>query len=124
MFPATTQASKDAPKEERRRVPSYDESIQGHPNKEGKEGGEREGKEKEEDRCSQLRTSVQGHTREGGEPEYYIQEHTKRRRGKRRGGWRKGLGSRQTPKSLEQASAAAAAYAVPKWLAALTATVT
>ena len=30
----------------------------------------------------------------------------------------------QTPTSLEQASAAAATYAVPKWLAALTAVVT
>ena len=54
MFPARTQASKDTPREERRRVPSYDESIQGHPNKkEGKERKEkrereREGKEKEE----------------------------------------------------------------------------
>ena len=45
---------------------------------------EREGKEKEEDRCSQLRTSVQGHTSERDEPEYYIQEHHNRRRGKRR----------------------------------------
>ena len=34
------------------------------------------------------------------------------------------LSSQQTPTSLEQASAAAATYAVPKWLAALTATVT
>ena len=32
--------------------------------------------------------------------------------------------SQQTPTSLEQASAAAATYAVPKWLAALTAVVT
>ena len=34
------------------------------------------------------------------------------------------LRSRQTPTSLEQASAAAATYAVPKWLAALTAVIT
>ena len=67
MFPATTQASKDTPKEERRRVPSYDESIQGHPNKkEGKERKERDGTEEEEDRCSQLRTNIQGHTSERG----------------------------------------------------------
>ena len=45
MFPATTQASKDTPKEERRRVPSYDESIQGHPRK--KEGEERKERKKE-----------------------------------------------------------------------------
>ena len=43
MFPATTQASKDTPKEERKRVPSYDESIQGHPRKRVKRG-KREGK--------------------------------------------------------------------------------
>ena len=76
MFPATAQASNDTPKEERRRVPSYDESIQGHPRKkEGEERKERkkerkrerERREKEKGRCSQLRTSVQGHTieREG-----------------------------------------------------------
>ena len=66
VFPATTQASKDTPED--RRVPSYDESIQGHPNKkEGKEGKEkREREREEEDRFSQLRTSVQGHTREKG----------------------------------------------------------
>ena len=48
VFPATTRASKDTPKEERRRVPSYDKSIQGHPRRkevgEGKEKGrKREG---------------------------------------------------------------------------------
>ena len=43
MFPATTQASRDTPKEERKRVPSYDESIQGHPRKREKRG-KREGK--------------------------------------------------------------------------------
>ena len=53
MFPATTQASKDTSKEERGRVPKGRRK-------------EREGKEKEEDRCSQLRTSVQGHTNERG----------------------------------------------------------
>ena len=45
MFPATTQASKDTPKEERRRVPSYDESIQGHPRR--KEGEERKERKRE-----------------------------------------------------------------------------
>ena len=35
----------DAPKEERRRIPSYDESIQGHPRK--KEGEERRKRKKE-----------------------------------------------------------------------------
>ena len=44
VFPATTQASKDTPKEERRRVPSYDKSIQGHPRR--KEGGEEREKER------------------------------------------------------------------------------
>ena len=42
---------------------------------------------------------------------------TKRGREEGRGGGR-GLRSRQTPTSLKQASAAAATYAVPKWLAA------
>ena len=46
VFPATTRASKDTPKEERRRVPSYDKSIQGHPRR--KEGGEGKEKEKKE----------------------------------------------------------------------------
>ena len=68
MFPATTQASKDAPKEERRRVPSYDESIQGHPNKkEGKERKEKRERGKREGRgqCSQLATRKRpGHTSE------------------------------------------------------------
>ena len=45
MFSATTQASKDT-KEERRRVPSYDKSIQGHPRR--KEGEERKERKKEE----------------------------------------------------------------------------
>ena len=77
VFPATTHASKDTPKEERRRVPSYDESIQGHPRrkegeerKEGKRERKREGEKgrrekKKKGRCSQLRTNVQGHTEEG-----------------------------------------------------------
>ena len=60
MFPATTQASKDTPKEERRRVPSYDESIQGHPNK--KEGKER--KEKRE------RGKREGRLKRTGVPSY------------------------------------------------------
>ena len=83
---------------------------------------EREGKEKEEDRCSQLRTSVQGHTSERG---VNLSITFRNKKGEKGGeGRRKGLRSRQTPTSLRQASAAAATYAVPKWLAALTATVT
>ena len=48
VFPATTQASKDTPKEERRRVPSYDKSIQGHPRR--KEGEERKERKQERGR--------------------------------------------------------------------------
>ena len=44
VFPATTQASKDTPKEERRRVPSYDESKEGKKRKEKRERGKREGR--------------------------------------------------------------------------------
>ena len=80
--------------EEKRRVSSYDESIQGHPNKQERKERkekkrEREGKEKGVDRCSQLRASVQGHTSERGVPECYIQEHPNRQRRKRGrvGGW-------------------------------------
>ena len=62
------------PRTHLRRDPSYDESIQGHPRKkEGEERKEREKereregeKRKEKGRCSQLRTSVQGHTSERG----------------------------------------------------------
>ena len=78
--------------------------IQGHPSKkegerkqkkrEGKKGKRR--KEKEVDRCSQLRASVQGHTRERGVPECYIQEHPKRQRRKRGRVWG-GRGSRGVP---------------------------
>ena len=81
-------------------VPSYDSSVQGHTKKEGlpamakpsrdtqarkgkrerereKEKRKRRRKRREEgrgDRCSQLRASVQGHTRERGVLECYIQE--------------------------------------------------
>ena len=83
-----------------------------------REKGEKE-KEKDENKCSQLRASVQGHTKERCIPECYIQEcprKAKREEGRVGGG--RGLRSRQTPTSLEQASAAT--YAMPKWLAALT----
>ena len=46
VFPATTQASKDAPR--KKRVPSYDESIQGHPSKKEGEGKDREKERKRE----------------------------------------------------------------------------
>ena len=45
MFPATTQASKDTPRKEER-VPSYGESIQGHPSKKEGERKERGGKKR------------------------------------------------------------------------------
>ena len=72
MFPATTQASKDTPKEERRRFPAMTKAsrdTQGGRKEREKErkkerGRERERREKEKGRCSQLRTSVQGHTKE------------------------------------------------------------
>ena len=58
VFPATTQASKDTPKEERRRVPSYFRHP-GTPKQEGgkgKDGEKREREKRREDRCFQLRT--------------------------------------------------------------------
>ena len=82
MFPATTQASKDTPKEERRRVPSYDKSIQGHPRrKEGEErkerkkerGRERERREKEKAGVpSYEQSSRDTPKKERGDPEYSI----------------------------------------------------
>ena len=63
MFPATTHASKDTPKEERRRVPSYDKSIQGHPRR--KEGEERKERKKERGRESERREK-----RKAGVPSY------------------------------------------------------
>ena len=73
MFPATTHASKDTPKEERRRFPAMTKAsrdTQGGRKEREKErkkerGRERERREKrKKGRCSQLRTSVQGHTKE------------------------------------------------------------
>ena len=74
----------------------------------------RKGK-KDENRCSQLRASVQGHTKERGIPECYIRSTPKRHREKKgRVGGGRGLRSRQTPTGLEQTLAAAATYAVQK----------
>ena len=74
---------REGKKEGNKGAPSYDTSVQGHTRKEGlpamtkasrdiqerkkERGRERERREKEKGRCSQLRTSVQGHTieREG-----------------------------------------------------------
>ena len=115
MFPATTQASKNTPKEERRRVPSYDESIQGHPIK--KEGRERKGRRKEKEK-RRKRTGVPSYAQASRdtpmrEREYYIQEVTKRGREEGRGGGR-GLRSRQTPTSLEKALVAVTTYGLPE----------
>ena len=63
--------------------------------------------------------------KERGDPEYSIQENPRKQRKKGGGkGEKGGLSARQVPMNLEQTSAAAATYAVPKWLAALTAAVT
>ena len=112
------------------RVPSYDKSIQGHPRrKEGEErkkerkkerGRERERREKKKAGVpSYEKSSSDTPKKERGDPEYSIQEKTKKQ--SKKGG---GLSSRQVPMNLEQTSAAAATYAVPTWLAALTAAVT
>ena len=91
MFPATTQASKDTPKEERRRVPSYDKSIQGHPRR--KEGGEEREKERKKERGrererrnkeekagvpSYEQSSRDTPKKERGDPESSIQENPKK----------------------------------------------
>ena len=52
VFSASTQASKETPKEERRRVPSCDESIQEHPNKKGKKRKEKREREKKRKRTA------------------------------------------------------------------------
>ena len=98
VFPATTRASKDTPKEERRRVPSYDKSIQGHPRrKEGGEGKEKERKREgekgrgEKGRCSQHEESSRDTPKkERGDPEYYIQENPKKQGKKGEGRGRRG----------------------------------
>ena len=48
-----------------------------------KEEGERK---KNENRCSQLRASVQGHTTERGKPEFYIQVNPKQAKREEGGG--------------------------------------
>ena len=101
-----------AHQEKKRRVPSYDESFQGHPSeKERKKGEEkkerkrerererereerekRKKKEEEEGGVPSYETSVQGHTKESGVPECCIQEYPKRQRKKRKEGTgRKGM---------------------------------
>ena len=88
MFPATRYASKDTPKEKRRRVPSYDKSIQGHPRrKEGEERKERERKREGEKRKkagvpSYEQSSRDTPQKERGDPEYSIQESAKKQRKK------------------------------------------
>ena len=99
MFPATTKAPKDTPKEERRRVPSYDESIQGHPRK--KEGEERKERKKERGRERERRerkkagvpsyeqSSRDTPKKERGDPEYSIQENPRKQRKKGGGNFRR-----------------------------------
>ena len=125
MFPATTQASKDTPKEERKRVPSYDKSIQGHPRRKVKRGKkerkkerkrERKGDERKEKGIPATNSRPGTHQRKKeGDPEYSIQEAPKSKErkggGKGKGG---GLSSRQVPMNLEQTSVAATTYGVPK----------
>ena len=96
VFPATTRASKDTPKEERRRVPSYDKSIQGHPRrKEGGEGKEKERKKergRERERKEKERAGVPSYEessrdtpkKERGDPESSTQENP-RKQGKKGG---------------------------------------
>ena len=118
MFPAATHASKDTPKEERRRVPSYDKSIQGHPRR--KEGGEEREKERkregEKERGetgkrqgvpSYEQSSRDTPKKDRGDPEYSIQKNTPKAR-KERGGKGKegGLSSRQVSMNLKSTSVA------------------
>ena len=123
MFPATTQASRDTPNEERKRVPSYDESIQGHPRKREKRG-KREGKkergrerERRERKVFPATNDRPGtHQRKRGEIlsiPFRETPESKERKGKGRGR-RGGLSSRQTPMSLEQALVAATTYGLPE----------
>ena len=115
VFPATTRASKDTPKEERRRVPSYDKSIQGHPRR--KEVGE--GKEKErkregekgrgEKRKGQVFPATKNrpgtHQRRKGEIlsiPFRKTPESKERKGER-GQGRRGLSSPQVPMDLKLA---------------------
>ena len=104
MFPATTYASKDTPKEKRRRAPSYDKSIQGHPRrKEGEERKERERKREGEKGRGEKRkkasvlsyeqSSRDTPQKERCDPEYSIQESTKKQR-KKGGGEGEGGGTK------------------------------
>ena len=110
MFPATTQASRDTPKEERKRVPSYDESIQGHPRKREKRG-KREGKkergrerERRERKVFPATNNRPGtHQRKRGEIlsiPFRKTPESKERKGKGRGR-RGGLSSRQVPMNFK-----------------------
>ena len=132
-----TQASKDTPKEERKRVPSYDKSIHGHPRrKEVKRGRKERKKERERERKGEERKEKRQvfpatnsrpgtHQRKKGvilSSPFRKAPKSKERKGEGRG--RGGLSSRQVPMNLEQTSVAATTYAVPIWLAALTAAVT
>ena len=130
MFPATTQASKDTPKEERRRVPSYDKSIQGHPRrKEGEERKERKKERKKEKQTNRQTDRQRGRERERrekekagvpsyeqssrdtpkkerGDLEYSIQESPRKQRKKGGGkGEEGGLSARQVPMNLKLALA-------------------
>ena len=124
MFPATTHASRDTPKEERKRVPSYDESIQGHPRKRVKRG-KREGKkergrerERRERKVFPATNNRPGtHQRKRGEilsiPFRKAPESKERKKGEGKGE-EGGLSSRQVPKNLEQTSVAATTYGLPR----------
>ena len=104
MFPATTQASKDTPDKSERGAPSYDSSVQGHTKQEkerddevpsydsnvqGHTRQEKEGerkRERERERCSQLRNKRPGtHQGRGVVPECCAQEHPKKMQRRKRG---------------------------------------
>ena len=96
MFSATTQASKDTPKEEQRRVPSYDKSIQGHPRR--KEGGEEREKERKKERKKERERERKG------EEKRQVFPATNNRPGthQRKKGVILSLPFRKTPKSKER----------------------
>ena len=78
MFPATTHASKDVTKASRdAQERGRREEKEKERNREGEKGRGEKG------RWSQLRTIVQGHSKERkGDPEYYIQESPRKQREK------------------------------------------
>ena len=77
-----TKASRDTQKKEGRGGKENEKERQRKREREGERERERERRKgernKDENRCSQLRVSVQGHTKERGIPKCFVQEHPKK----------------------------------------------